>query len=133
MQNKINDISYKIIGCAFAVHSQLGPGLLESAYQACLEYELLSSGLTFESQKALPVVYKDMKLDAGYRIDFLVENEVVVELKSVEAIADIHKAQVLTYLKLSDKKLGLLLNFNVVDMKEGINRVVLKQYISELS
>jgi GxxExxY protein len=133
MQDNLNDITYKIIGCAYTVHSQLGPGLLESAYQACLEYELVHAGLKIESQKALPVVYRDLKLDAGYRIDFIVENEVIIEIKSLEAIADIHKAQVITYLKLSDKKLGLLLNFNVVDMKTGINRITLKEYIAQLS
>lgn len=122
---KLNSISYKIIGCAFSVHSELGPGLLESTYETCLEYELISAGLKVESQKALPVVYKEIKLDAGYRIDLLVEDCVIIEIKSVDAIAPIHEAQLLTYLKLSGKRLGLLLNFNVTDMKNGIMRRVI--------
>lgn len=133
MKNKLNDITYKIIGCAFTVHSQLGPGLLESAYQACLEYELLHAGLNIEVQKALPVIYREIKLDAGYRIDFIVEDEIIVEIKSVDAIADVHRAQLITYLKLAEKKLGLLLNFNVADMKTGVHRIALKEYISQLS
>ena len=120
---KENNISGKIIGCAIEVHKALGPGLLESAYEECLYYELLSAGLKVEKQKALPVVYKEVKLDAGYRIDLLVENCVVVELKSVDAINDVHVAQVLTYLKLSDCKLGLLINFNVVKLIDGIKRL----------
>ena len=122
---ELNDISYKIIGCAYKVHTQLGPGLLESTYQLCLEYELIKAGLIIESQKALPVIYEEIKLDAGYRIDILVNNKIVIEIKSVDEIAPIHKAQVMTYLKLSGLKLGLLLNFNVVDMKKGINRIIM--------
>ncbi|MCF8350497.1 MAG: GxxExxY protein [Bacteroidales bacterium] len=118
----LNDISYKIIGFAYQVHSELGPGLLESSYEACLRYELLNAGLKTESQKALPVIYKDLKLDSGYRIDLLVEDSVIIEIKSVEAIAPIHEAQLLTYLKLSKIKLGLLINFNVPDLKKGIMR-----------
>ncbi len=129
----LNELSYKIIGCAFKVHSTLGPGLLESTYQTCLEYELLSEGLKVEREKVLPVIYREIKLEAGYRIDLLVEDELIIELKSVDAIAPIHEAQVMTYLKLAGKKLGLLLNFNVVDMKKGINRIALKEYINELS
>jgi len=117
-----NDISGKIIGCAIEVHKALGPGLLESAYEECLFYEIKEAGLKVERQKALPVIYKDVKLEAGYRIDLLVEDKVVVELKSVEALNDVHTAQVLTYLKLSDCKLGLLMNFNVVKLIDGIKR-----------
>jgi len=122
---ELNDISYKIIGCVYKVHSALGPGLLESTYEVCLEHELLKEGLKVERQKALPVFYDDIKLDAGYRIDLLVEDQIILELKSVEKIAPIHKAQLMTYLKLSKLKLGLLLNFNVQDMKKGINRIIM--------
>lgn len=120
-----NDITYKIIGCAYNVHSELGPGLLESTYEVCLEHELIKEGLKVERQKALPVDYDGVKLDAGYRIDLLIENKIILELKSVDEIAPIHKAQLMTYLKLSDLKLGLLLNFNVQDMKKGINRIIM--------
>ncbi len=123
----IDDLTYRIIGCAYTVHSNLGPGLLESTYEVCLEYELLKSDLIVERQKALPVIYKDIKLNAGYRIDLLVNNQIILELKSVDAVAPIHKAQLLTYLKLSDKELGLLLNFNVSNMQTGINRVILSK------
>ena len=122
---ELNDISYKIIGCAYTVHSELGPGLLESTYETCLEYELLERGLKVERQKSLPVIYKDVKLTAGYRIDLLVEDKVIVEIKSCEAVAPIHEAQLLTYLKLANKKLGLLINFNVKDLKQGIMRRVM--------
>lgn len=122
---KLNKISYDIIGCAFKVHSELGPGLLESTYETCIEYELLQLGYMVERQKALPVIYNEVKLDAGYRIDILVENKVVIEIKSVEAINPIHEAQLLTYLKLSGCKLGLLINFNVTDLKKGIIRRVM--------
>lgn len=122
---KLNDISYTIIGCAYAVHSELGPGLLESTYETCLEYELLDKDLKVERQKPLPVIYKGIKLNTGYRIDLLVDNEVIIEIKSSEAIAPIHEAQLLTYLKLADKKLGLLINFNVKDLKQGIMRRVM--------
>jgi len=124
MEN-LNDISYKIIGCAYTVHSELGPGLLESTYETCLEYELLDKGLKVERQKPLPVIYKDIKLNAGYRIDLLVEEKVIVEIKSSEAISPVYEAQLLTYLKLADKKLGLLINFNVKDLKQGIMRRVM--------
>ncbi len=122
---KLNEITYKIIGCAYKVHSELGPGLLESTYEICLEYELREEGLKVEKQKALPVVYQGIKMDAGYRIDLLVEDEIVVELKSVEILAPIHEAQLLTYLKLAKKKLGLLINFNVIDLKKGIKRRII--------
>jgi GxxExxY protein len=122
---ELNKISYDIIGCAYKVHSKLGPGLLESTYQICLEYELKKMGYFIEVEKALPVIYDEIKLDAGYRIDLMVNKSVIVELKSVEAITDIHIAQLLTYLKLSKIKLGLLINFNVKDLKQGIKRFVL--------
>jgi len=121
----LNALSYDIIGCAYKVHSQLGPGLLESTYEVCLEYELLKIGLKVERQKSLPVIYDDIKLEAGYRIDLLVEKCIILELKAVSDLASIHTAQLMTYLKLSNLKLGLLLNFNVGDMKKGIKRVIL--------
>ena len=119
-----NEISQKIIGAAIEVHKQLGPGLLESTYETCLTYELKQMGLDVKQQQALPVVYKEVKLDAGYRIDLLIENKVIVEIKSVEALADIHTAQLLTYLKLKDLKLGLLINFNSVRVVDGLKRIV---------
>lgn len=119
-----NNISSKVIGAAIEVHKQLGPGLLESTYEACLLYELEEQGLEVKRQMALPIVYKNVKLNAGYRIDLLIENKVIVEIKSVEALADIHTAQLLTYLKLKDLKLGLLINFNEVLLKNGIRRIV---------
>ncbi|MDN3687510.1 GxxExxY protein [Cyclobacterium jeungdonense] len=122
---ELNDLTYQIIGCVYKVHSELGPGLLESTYEICLEYELLQVGLTVERQKPLPVHYDGIKLDAGYRIDLLVNDLVLLELKSVEELAPIHKSQVMTYLKLSGLKLGLLLNFNVQDMKKGIIRIIM--------
>lgn len=121
-----NEISEKIIGCAIQVHRELGPGLLESSYEECLYYEIFQSGLYVEKQKPLPLVYKEVKLDCGYRIDLLVENKVIIEVKSVEALNDIYLAQVLTYLKLSKCKLGLLMNFNVLLLKDGIRRIVNK-------
>lgn len=114
----------KVLDCSFKVHSELGPGLLESAYEECLYYELKQLGLKIEKQKPLPLVYKEVKLDAGYRVDLLVENCIIVEIKSVEALSDIHMAQILTYLKLSGCKLGLLANFNVSHLKDGIKRVI---------
>lgn len=120
-----NDLSHEIIGAAIEVHRQLGPGLLESAYEECLAHELFLRNISFERQKPMPVVYKDVKLDCGYRLDFLVGGLVVIELKAVDALAPIHDAQVLTYLKLSQCKLGLLINFNVPVLKDGIKRLVL--------
>jgi GxxExxY protein len=114
-----------VLDSSFHVHSALGPGLLESAYEECLYYELLQSVLMVEKQKPLPLIYKEVKLDAGYRVDLLVEKKVIVEIKSVESLADIHMAQILTYLKLSECKLGLLVNFNVRHLKDGIKRVIL--------
>ncbi len=122
---ELNHISYKIIGCIYKVHTQLGPGLLESTYEVCLEYELIKEGLIVERQKSLPVIYGGIKLEAGYRIDLLVSKRIILELKSVESIAPVHKAQLMTYLKLSGLKLGLLINFNVQDMKKGISRVIM--------
>ena len=119
-----NEISSKIIGAAIEVHKQLGPGLLESTYETCLAYELKQMGLDVKQQQALPVLYKEVKLEAGYRIDLLVENKVIVEIKSVDALADIHTAQLLTYLKLKDLKLGLLINFNSVRVVDGLKRIV---------
>ncbi len=122
---ELNAISFDIIGCAIKVHSELGPGLLESTYEVCLMHELIELGYVVERQKELPVVYKQHKLDAGYRIDLLVQKQIIVELKSIDAIAPIHEAQLLTYLKLAHKKLGLLINFNVLQLKDGIVRRVL--------
>jgi GxxExxY protein len=119
-----NEIGKIVVDCAFKVHQELGPGLLESTYEACLLYELKKAGLKVVSQKALPVIYKDVKLEVGYRIDIMVKNKVIIENKSVEALNDIHMAQIITYLKLSDCKLGYLINFNVKYFKEGIRRVV---------
>ncbi len=121
----INDLSYQIIGCVYRVHKELGPGLLESTYEVCLEHELLKAGLNTARQVALPVIYDNIKLDAGYRIDLLVENQIILELKAVDELAPIHKAQLMTYLKLSGLKLGLLLNFKVLDMKKGIKRIIM--------
>lgn len=119
-----NQISEKIIGCAIQVHKSLGPRLLESAYQECLYYELKETGLQVEKQKPLPLIYKNVKLDVGYRLDLIVENKVVIELKSVEALNEVHVAQMITYLKLSGCKLGLLMNFNVLRLVDGLKRIV---------
>ncbi len=119
-----NDISQIIIGCAIKVHTALGPGFLESAYEECLYYELVKAGLKVEKQKALPLIYEDIKLEVGYRLDLIVEDRVIVEIKACEGLNDVHLAQVLTYLKLSNVKLGLLINFNVSKVKNGIQRVV---------
>ncbi len=119
-----NEISKKIIGCAIAVHKQLGPGLLESAYQECLYYELKQAGLKVQKEKPMPIVYKEVKLDHGYRIDLLVEEKVVIEIKTVEAFNDVHTAQVLTYLRLGKYKLGLLFNFQTTILKNGIKRII---------
>ncbi|HZH34787.1 MAG TPA: GxxExxY protein [Pyrinomonadaceae bacterium] len=120
----LNRISGAIIDSAMKVHTALGAGLLESVYEACLAHELRKRGLRVETQVALPVFYEGVKIDAGYRIDLLVESSVIVELKAVEQIAPIHQAQLLTYLKLSGKKLGLLINFNTVHLKNGIKRLI---------
>ena len=120
----INKITETIIGCAIEVHRNLGPGLLESAYEECLFYELQKAGLSVERQKPVPVVYKEKKLECGYRIDLLVENMVVVELKTVDAFNPVHEAQILTYMKFSNKQIGLLINFNVTMLKNGIKRYI---------
>lgn len=121
-----NEITEKIIGCAIKVHKNLGPGLLESAYQECLFYELKRAGLKVEKEKPLPLIYEEVKLDCGYRLDLLVEDKVIVEIKSVDALNDIHLAQVLTYLKLNNNKIGLLINFNVLQLVKGVKRVINK-------
>jgi GxxExxY protein len=122
---ELNQITHEILDSAYKVHSRLGPGLLESAYQACLVYELKRKGLNVEVQKALPLVYEEVILECGYRIDILVDNQVVIELKTVEAFTDVHIAQVLTYLKLSGCKIGLLINFYTKSLKDGIKRLIL--------
>ncbi len=121
-----NEIANKVIGIAIEVHKALGPGLLESAYKECLFYKIKESGLWVEKEKPMPLIFEEVKLDCGYRIDLLVENKVVIELKSVDALNDVHLAQILTYLKLGNYKLGLLINFNVVLLKDGVKRVVNK-------
>jgi GxxExxY protein len=117
-----NDISEKVIGCAIEVHKALGPGLLESAYEECLATAMAESGLRFERQKAVPVIFRNVKLDCGYRVDFLVEDKVVVELKAIEVVHPVMHAQVLTYVKLLDVRLGLLINFHVEQLTKGIKR-----------
>ncbi len=121
----INEITKEILDSAYKVHSALGPGLLESAYRACLAYELCKKGLEVEEEKPVPLVYEEVKLNCGYRMDLLVENLVVVELKTVDAFNDVHIAQVLTHLRFGNKKVGLLINFNVKSLKEGIKRLIL--------
>jgi len=122
---KFSELSNKVIGCAIEVHRALGPGLLESAYQQCLCHELRQNNISFEVEKALPVNYKGCRLDCGYRIDILVENEIILELKSVEKLQPIHEAQILSYMKLAGVKQGFLINFNVTVLKEGLKSFVL--------
>ena len=122
---KFDKLSSRVIGCAIEVHKNLGPGLLESTYEYCLAHELKISKVPFKLQHSLPVEYKGVKLDCGYRIDLLIGNKVIVELKSVDNILPIHQAQLLTYMKLSNISIGLLMNFNVKYMKDGIKRMVL--------
>ena len=119
-----NEIASIVIGCGIDVHKALGPGLLENSYQQCLYYKLKKEGLKVEMEKPMPLVFEEVKLDCGYRIDLLVEDKVVLELKSVEALTDVHLAQTLTYMKLGGYKLGLLMNFKVILLKHGIKRVV---------
>lgn len=121
----IEKIFKTVLNCSFQVHTALGPGLLESAYEECLFYELKQLNLKVEKQVPLPLIYKEVILNAGYRVDLLVENKVIIEIKSIESLADIHLAQILTYMKLSGCKLGLLANFNVSHLKDGIKRVIL--------
>jgi GxxExxY protein len=118
-----NEISYQIIGCSIKVHRVLGPGLLESAYEACLYYELLKAGLFAERQKPVPLIYEEVKLDCGYRADLVVEKKVIIEVKAVEALNEIHLMQTLTHIKLLDFRLGMLINFNVLRLPEGIKRI----------
>lgn len=130
MQDKVylnmneNEIAKIVFECALKVHRTLGPGLLENTYEECMFYELKKANLKVEKQKALPLVYDDVKLDVGYRIDIIVEDKFIVEIKAVEELNDVHLAQLLTYLRLSDCKLGLLINFNVKLLKEGVKRVI---------
>ncbi len=120
----LNKLSQAIIGSAIEVHKELGPGLLESAYQACMFYALKERNLSVQKEKEMPVIFKEMTLDCGYRIDLLVEEKVVVELKAVEELSNVHMAQVLSYLKMGDFRLGLLINFNVKYLKDGIKRII---------
>lgn len=119
------EIFKQILDCAFKVHSALGPGILESAYEECLCYEIRQNGLIVEKQKPLPLIYNEVRLEVDYRIDLLVENQVIVEIKSVELLNEVHLAQVLTYLRLSDYNLALLVNFNVLHLKNGIRRIII--------
>jgi GxxExxY protein len=114
----------QVLNSAFYVHSELGPGLLESAYEQCLFYELTRSGVKVEKQKGMPLIYREMKMELGYRLDLFVEDDIIVEIKAVEALNDVHMAQILTYMKISGCKLGLLINFNCRHLKDGIRRVV---------
>jgi GxxExxY protein len=124
-EHRINSITGAIIDCSIRVHKELGPGLLESVYEVCLMKELIDEGLSVKRQLSLPVIYKGEKIDIDFKIDLLVEDEVIVELKAVESILPVHEAQILTYLKLSGKQIGLLLNFNTKLLKDGIRRFVL--------
>lgn len=118
------ELTQKVIGCAMKVHSGLGPGLLESAYRECLSFELMTAGFFVEKEKPMPLVYSRVKLDCGYRVDIMVERRLILEIKAVEGLNDVHLAQLLTYLKLADCRLGLIMNFNVLHLREGIRRVV---------
>ncbi|NBC58762.1 MAG: GxxExxY protein [Bacteroidetes bacterium] len=119
-----NELSFKVIGIAIKLHNELGPGLLESAYEAAFKYDLEKAGFSVKQQVAMPFIYKEVKTDIGYRLDLLIENKIIIEIKSLENLAPVHFAQLLTYLKLSNKKLGLLINFNNKLLKDGIHRVV---------
>ena len=120
-----NELTERILKCAFKVHSALGPGLLESSYKECLCYEMIKDGLFVEKEKPMPLVYEEVKLDIGYRLDLLVNNKVVIEIKTVDIFHDVHLAQILTYMRLSNCKVGLLLNFKVASLKNGIKRMVI--------
>ena len=120
-----NLVTEKIIGCVLNVHKALGPGLLESAYKECLYYELDKSGVPVEKEKPMPLIYQEVRMDCGYRVDLLVEHCVIVEIKAVEALNDVHMAQVMTYMKLAECRIGLLMNFNVRLLKDGIKRIIL--------
>jgi GxxExxY protein len=119
-----NELSNSVIGAGIYVHKALGPGLLESAYKECLCYKLVQSGLYVEKEKLMPLIFEEVRLESGYRIDLLVENKLVIEIKSVELLNEVHMAQTLTYMKLGNYKLGLLMNFNVLQLKDGIKRVI---------
>lgn len=123
-KDKLNSITRRIIGAAIEVHRSLGPGLLESAYEACLAYELRYLGLNVEQQKPLPIAYKAVKLDCGYRLDLVVEDSIIVEIKAVDQLSPTHEAQILSYLRLSGKRVGLLINFHVRVLKNGLKRIV---------
>lgn len=122
--DKLNELTQKIIGCAIEVHKHLGPGLLESAYEECLSYELTQNGLFNQRQVPVPVIYKEVKLETGYRIDILVENEVIVELKAIESLTPVNEAQILTHLKFAKKKIGLLMNFNSLKLTDQLRRFI---------
>jgi GxxExxY protein len=126
-----NEIAHKVLGLSIAVHKVLGPGLLESAYKECLAFKLSGMGLHVEKEKPMPLVFESIKLECGYRIDLLVEGKVVIEIKSVESLNDVHMAQILTYMKLGNYKLGLLINFNVLLLKHGVRRVI-NGYLGEM-
>jgi GxxExxY protein len=123
-KDRLDSITRRIIGAAIEVHRRLGPGLLESAYETCLAYELREIGYKIEQQKPLPIVYKDVRLDCGYRLDLVIEDSVIVEVKAVEQLAPIHDAQLLSYLRLSEKRVGLIINFHVRVLKNGLKRIV---------
>ena len=125
MKLLFEELTGLILHCAYRVHGKLGPGLLESAYEGCLSYELVKSGLKVIRQKPMPLIYDDNKLDLGYRIDLFIEDKVIIEIKSVEAINSVHLAQLMTYLKLSGCRIGLLINFNVESLKDGIKRIII--------
>ena len=125
---EFEEITGQVITAALKVHSAIGPGVLESVYKTCLQHELLKTGLRVQAEVALPVVYDGLRMDSGFRIDLLVENLLIVELKCVETILPIHKAQLLTYLRLANKPIGLLLNFNVVHMRDGLKRILNNKY-----
>ncbi len=122
--DRLNELTQKIIGWAIEVHKHLGPGLLESAYEECLSYELTQNGLVNQRQVPIPIIYKEVKLETGYRIDILVENEVIVELKAIECLAPVHEAQILTHLKFAKKKIGLLMNFNSLKLTDQLRRFI---------
>lgn len=124
MNVEFDDLSNRVLGCAIEVHRQLGPGLLESTYEQCLAYELNQTGILFKIQQPLPVAYKEIKLECGYRVDLFVDDRLIIELKSVEQLLKIHEAQLLTYMKLANVRIGLLINFNVHMLKKGIKRFV---------
>ncbi len=119
-----NEIAKIVFEAGLKIHRELGPGLLESAYEECLYFELINTGMIVEKQRALPLVYRNVKLETGYRVDFLIEGKMIVEIKAIETLTDIHTAQVLTYLKLSECKLALLINFNVLLFKDGVRRII---------